>query len=69
MGKKKESNVLSDWILKRMFPACMLYALVMNMVFMVDTIIGGRFLGADAVAIVAIGLPVISFINRMKTYR
>lgn len=61
MGKKKESNVLSDWILKRMFPACMLYALVMNMVFMVDTIIGGRFLGADAVAIVAIGLPVISF--------
>ncbi len=61
MGKKKESNVLSDWILKRMFPACMLYALVMNMVFMVDTIIGGRFLGADAVAVVAIGLPVISF--------
>ena len=40
-------------------PSCMVYALVQMMTFMVDTIVAGHYLGSDAVAAVALGLPVI----------
>ena len=61
MKKEEQANVLSAWVLKKMFPACMLYALIVQMIFMVDTVIGGKMLGPDAVAAVAIGLPVAEF--------
>lgn len=28
MKKEEQANVLSAWVLKKMFPACMLYALI-----------------------------------------
>lgn len=37
----------------------MVYALVQSMTFMVDTIVAGHFLGSDAVAAVALGMPII----------
>ena len=37
----------------------MVYALVQSMTFMVDTIIAGHFLGTDAVAAIALGMPMI----------
>lgn len=40
-------------------PASIVYALVQSMTFMVDTIIAGHFLGSDAVAGVALGIPII----------
>ncbi len=61
MKKEEQANVLSAWVLKKMFPACILYALIVQMIFMVDTVIGGKMLGPDAVAAVAIGLPVAEF--------
>ena len=40
-------------------PSCMVYALVQSMTFMVDTIVAGHFLGSDAVAGAALGMPII----------
>ena len=40
-------------------PSCMIYALVQSMTFMVDTIVAGHYLGSDAVAAVALGVPII----------
>ena len=40
-------------------PVCLVYAFVQSMTFMVDTVIAGRFLGQDAVAAVALGIPII----------
>lgn len=40
-------------------PSCLVYALVQSVTFMVDTIIAGRFLGTDAVASIALGMPII----------
>lgn len=40
-------------------PSCMVYALVQSMTFMVDTIVAGHYLGSDAVAGVALGMPII----------
>ncbi|MDO5456091.1 MAG: MATE family efflux transporter, partial [Eubacteriales bacterium] len=37
----------------------MVYALVQSMTFMVDTIVAGHYLGSDAVAGVALGMPII----------
>ena len=39
----------------------MLYALVVHMIFMVDTVIGGKMLGPDAVVAVELGLPLAEF--------
>ncbi len=59
MKTELQSNVLSAGIVKKAMPSCMMYALVQYMTFMVDTIIAGHFLGTDAVAAVALGLPII----------
>lgn len=40
-------------------PSCMVYALVQSMTFMVDTIVAGHYLGSDAVAAIALGMPII----------
>lgn len=40
-------------------PPCLVYALVQSMTFMVDPILSGHFLGPDAVAAVALGMPLI----------
>lgn len=57
--KKNQSDLLSAGTVKRFMPSCMVYALVQSMTFLVDTVLAGHFLGSDAVAAVAIGLPVI----------
>ena len=59
MTTELQSNVLSSGTIKKVMPACMIYALVQSMTFMVDTIISGHFLGENAVAAVALGLPII----------
>ena len=61
MNKNTElqSNVLSANTIKKVMPSCMVYALVQSMTFMVDTIVAGHYLGPDAVAGVALGMPII----------
>ena len=59
MTTELQSNVLSAGTIKKVMPACMVYALVQSLTFMVDTMIAGHFMGADAVAPVALGMPMI----------
>ena len=59
MKTELQSNVLSANTVRKVMPSCMVYALVQMMTFMVDTIVAGHYLGSDAVAAVALGLPVI----------
>ena len=59
MKTELQSNVLSANTVKKVMPSCMVYALVQSMTFMVDTIVAGHFLGSDAVAGVALGMPII----------
>lgn len=59
MKTELQSNVLSERTIKKVMPSCMVYALVQSMTFMVDTIVAGHFLGSDAVAAVALGIPII----------
>ena len=59
MTTELQSNVLSAGTVKKVMPACLIYAVVQSATFMVDTIVAGHFLGSDAIAAVAIGLPVI----------
>ncbi|MBO5597884.1 MAG: MATE family efflux transporter [Oribacterium sp.] len=59
MNTELQSNVLSADTIKKVMPSCMVYALVQSMTFMVDTIVAGHFLGSDAVAGVALGMPII----------
>lgn len=59
MKTELQSNVLSANTIRKVMPACMVYALVQSLTFMVDTIVAGRFLGPDAVAAVALGIPII----------
>lgn len=59
MTSQLEANVLSANTVKRAMPSCLVYALVQSMTFMVDTIVAGHFLGIDAVAAIALGMPVI----------
>lgn len=59
MKTELQSNVLSANTIKKVMPSCMVYALVQSMTFMVDTIVAGHYLGSDAVAAVALGLPII----------
>lgn len=59
MTTELQSNVLSAGTIKKVMPACMVYALVQSLTFMVDTMIAGHFMGADAVAAVALGMPIL----------
>ena len=54
-----QANVLSANMVKKTLPACMLYALVQSMTFMVDSVIAGHFLGTNAVAAIALAMPAI----------
>ena len=40
-------------------PSCLIYALVQSMTFLVDTVVASRFIGQEAVAAVAMGMPII----------
>ena len=59
MTTELQSNVLSARTIRKALPSCMVYALVQSVTFMVDTIVAGHFLGSDAVAAVALGIPII----------
>ncbi len=59
MTTELQANVLTASTMKKMTLPCLLFALVQSMTFMVDTIIAGHFLGADAVAAIALGMPMI----------
>lgn len=59
MTTELQSNVLSASTIRKVLPSCMVYALVQSVTFMVDTIVAGHFLGTDAVAAVALGMPII----------
>lgn len=59
MTTELQSNILSADTVRKALPSCLVYALVQSMTFMVDTIVAGHFLGPDAVAAVALGMPII----------
>lgn len=59
MKTELQSNALSASTIRKFMPSCMVYALVQSMTFMVDTIIAGHYLGPDAVAGIALGMPII----------
>ena len=59
MDTKLQSDVLSVSAIRKVMPACCIYALVQSMTFMVDTILAGHFIGSEAVAAVAMGMPII----------
>lgn len=54
-----QTNVLSANMVKKTMPACLLYALVQSVTFMVDNVIAGHFLSTDAVAAIALAMPAI----------
>ncbi len=59
MGETIRSDFLSTRTIRKVMPSCLIYAFVQSMTFMVDTVIAGHMLGADAVAAVAMGIPII----------
>lgn len=59
MATELQSNALAASTIKKAMPSCMIYALVQSMTFMVDTIVSGHFIGEEAVAAVAMGMPII----------
>lgn len=59
MDKKQLSDKLSTSTVRKVMPACMVFAIVQSMTFAVDTILSGNLLGEDAVAAVALGMPII----------
>lgn len=59
MRTELQANILSAGTIRKAMPSCMVYALVQSMTFMVDTILAGHFLGSDAVAAIALGMPII----------
>ena len=59
MPTELQSNVLTANTVKNVMPSCMVYIFVMSATFLVDTVVSGHFLGTDAVAAVAMGLPII----------
>lgn len=67
MTTELQSNVLSAGTIKKVMPACLIYALVQSLTFTVDTVIAGHFLDDDAVAAVALGIPVIGFMLSVTT--
>ena len=54
-----QSNVLTASTVRKVLPSCLVFTLVQSMTFMVDPIISGHFLGSNAVAAVALGMPLI----------
>ena len=60
---KLSSDFLSVTTVKKVMPPCIIYVFVQFMTFMIDAILAGHFLGTDAVAAVAIGMPVIGLMN------
>ncbi|MBR1444211.1 MAG: MATE family efflux transporter [Firmicutes bacterium] len=59
MKTNLKSDILSVSTIKKVMPSCQVYAFVQSMTFMVDTILAGHFLNKDAVAAVAMGIPMI----------
>ena len=59
MATKTKSDVLSTKTIQKVMPVCLVYAFVQSMTFMVDTVISGSMMGTDAVAAVALGMPII----------
>ena len=59
MVENYRSDFLSTRTIRKVMPACLIYAFVQSMTFMVDTVISGNMLGADSVAAVAMGIPII----------
>ncbi len=60
MKTELQSNILSANTVKKVMLPCTIHALVQSMTFMVDTIVAGHYLGSDAVAAVALGMPIIA---------
>ena len=54
-----QSNVLTASTVRKVLPPCLVSALVQSLTFMVDPMIAGHFLGSNAVAAVALALPII----------
>ena len=54
-----QSNVLTASTVRKVLPSCLVFTLVQSMTFMVDPILSGHVLGSNAVAAVALGLPII----------
>ena len=59
MATELQSNVLAESTIKKVMPSCLIYAFVQSMTFMVDTVVAGHFIGNEAVAAVALGMPII----------
>ena len=59
MKNNLKPDILSVNTVKKVMPSCLIYAFVQSMTFMVDTIISGHLLSQDAVAAVALGIPII----------
>ena len=59
MKTELQSNVLTASTVRKVLPTCLVYTLVQSMTFMVDPILSGHVLGSNAVAAVALGLPII----------
>ena len=59
MKTELQSNVLTASTVRKVLPSCLVFTLVQSMTFMVDPIISGHFLGSNAVAAVALGMPLI----------
>lgn len=59
MKTELQSNVLTTSTVRKVLPTCLVYTLVQSMTFMVDPILSGHVLGSNAVAAVALGLPII----------
>ena len=54
--KKNVGKLIRSTLIK-MYPGSFLYALMIGFMYMVDSILAGNTLGAEAIAAVAIGLP------------
>ena len=59
MASKTKSDILSTKTIQKVMPVCLVYAFVQSMTFMVDTVISGSMMGKEAVAAVALGMPII----------
>lgn len=59
MTESFKTDFLSTSTIKKVMPSCLVYAFVQSMTFMVDTVLAGSFLEPDAVAAVAVGMPII----------
>ncbi len=67
MDKRLQTDILSENTIKKAMPSCLAYAFVQAMAFSIDTIISGHFLGEDAVAAVAMAMPMIGIMLSLTT--